>query len=63
MVRANLKKRMKEDERLAEIEAENARLLSSMAKIYESPDTMTRLKKPPVCMYVCMYVSIYVLCL
>lgn len=48
VVRANLKKRMKDDERLAAIETENARLLATMAKIYEAPDTRTRLKKPPV---------------
>jgi hypothetical protein len=46
--RANLKKRMYQDERLAEIEAENARLLSQMTKIMDAPDTLTRLKKPAV---------------
>ena len=39
---------MKDDERLAQIETENARLLATMAKIYEAPDTKTRLKKPPI---------------
>mmetsp|Transcript_32490 Transcript_32490/g.67876 ORF Transcript_32490/g.67876 Transcript_32490/m.67876 type:complete len:951 (-) Transcript_32490:173-3025(-) len=48
VVRANLKKRMFEDERLAEIEAENARLLSSMSKIMDAPDQMTRLNRPAV---------------
>ena len=70
VVRANLKKRMYEDERLAEIEvllshvfdvaliwlsmsyslvqAENARLLSSMSKIMDSPDQMSRLNRASV---------------
>eukprot|EP00286_Rhodomonas_abbreviata_P019432 CAMPEP_0181300852 /NCGR_PEP_ID=MMETSP1101-20121128/7111_1 /TAXON_ID=46948 /ORGANISM="Rhodomonas abbreviata, Strain Caron Lab Isolate" /LENGTH=241 /DNA_ID=CAMNT_0023406117 /DNA_START=158 /DNA_END=880 /DNA_ORIENTATION=+ len=48
VVRANLKKRMREEERLAEIEAENARLLGQMSKIMLAPDTLSRLKKPPV---------------
>jgi hypothetical protein len=39
---------MKEEERLAEIEAENARLLGQMSKIMLAPDTLSRLKKPPV---------------
>ncbi|KAJ1478076.1 hypothetical protein T484DRAFT_1630299, partial [Baffinella frigidus] len=48
VVKANLKKKMRDDERLAEIEAENARLLMSMTKIMEAPDKLTRLKMPPV---------------
>ena len=46
--RANLKKRMQQDERLAEIEAENARLLSQMTRIMDAPDQLSRLKKPPL---------------
>lgn len=48
VVRANLKKRMQQDERLAEIEAENARLLSQMTRIMDAPDMLSRLKKPPL---------------
>jgi len=48
VVRANLKKRMQQDERLAEIEAENARLLSQMTRIMDAPDNLSRLKKPPL---------------
>jgi hypothetical protein len=46
--RANLKKRMQQDERLAEIEAENARLLGQMTRIMDAPDQLSRLKKPPL---------------
>eukprot|EP00961_Rhodomonas_salina_P110121 1482161-Rhodomonas_salina.2 len=42
---------MKEEERLAEIEAENARLLGQMSKIMLAPDNLSRLKKPPVCSF------------
>lgn len=48
VVRANLKKRMQQDERLASIEAENARLLSQMTRIMDAPDQLSRLKKPPL---------------
>jgi hypothetical protein len=37
VVRANLKKRMHQDERLASIEAENARLLSQRTRPTRSP--------------------------
>ena len=48
VVRANLKKRMHQDERLASIEAENARLLSQMTRIMDAPDTLSRLRRPAV---------------
>ena len=48
VVRANLKKRMQQDERLAEIEAENARLLSQMTRIMDAPDQLSRLRRPPL---------------
>ena len=52
VVRANLKKRVREDERLAEIETENARLLHQMIKIMDSPDVKHRMPRHHVTCHV-----------